>query len=103
MVPSDRTSRGKGIERQVQRKRSEPCCFPHRCEYHSRTEEGTMGFRLLAALAGLFAFEVLAQAPATPPPPVPADVSPLYVVTYIELKPSARSEGAAILQSWREA
>ncbi len=64
-----------------------------------------MGFRWFAVFIGLFAFDALAQAPApaTPPPPVPADVSPLYVVTYVELKPNAKSEGAAILKSWREA
>lgn len=60
-------------------------------------------------LAGLFALLCLAtmdagaQTPATPPPPVPADVSPLYVITYVELKPTAMSEGAGVLKSWREA
>src|SRR3954471_18778166 len=72
-------------------------------EYHSRTEEGTMRFRSFAALVGLSAFSAVAQTPATPPPPVPADVSPLYVVTYVELKPTAAKEGTAILKSWREA
>ena len=62
-----------------------------------------MRFRWFAAALFLYAFDALAQAPAAPPPPVPADVSPLYVVTYVELKPTARSEGAAILKSWREA
>lgn len=49
------------------------------------------------------AMNVSAQAPATPPPPVPADVSPLYVITYVELKPTAANEGAGVLKSWREA
>ena len=62
-----------------------------------------MRFRWFAALAGLFAFDAMAQAPATPPPPVPPDVSPLYVVTYVELKPTAAKDGTAILKSWREA
>jgi len=62
-----------------------------------------MQFRWFAVLAGLFAVEALAQAPASPPPPVPADVSPLYVVTYVELKPTAAKDGAAVLKSWREA
>src|SRR6266850_8376682 len=85
--------------------RSATWFFPPVDEYHSRTEEETMRFRWFAAFIGVFAFEALAQAPApaSPPPPVPADVSPLYVVTYVELKPTAKSEGAAILKSWREA
>ena len=63
-----------------------------------------MGFRWSAALACLLALDAIAQAPATPPPPpVPPDVSPLYVVTYVELKPSAKAEGAALLKSWRDA
>jgi quinol monooxygenase YgiN len=43
----------------------------------------------------------LAQAPA--PPAVPADVSPLYVVTYVEAKPTARDETAALLKAYRDA
>jgi quinol monooxygenase YgiN len=62
-----------------------------------------MTFRSAAVfLLSLIATPVIAQAPATPPP-VPADVSPLYVVTYVELKPSAKAEGAKILKSWRAA
>src|SRR5262245_12444680 len=49
-----------------------------------------------------FSINAAAQAPATPPPPVPADVSPLYVITYVELKPTAAKDGTAILKSWRE-
>jgi quinol monooxygenase YgiN len=56
------------------------------------------GFSLLLCLSGT---NVMAQAPAAPPP-VPADVSPLYVVTYVELRPNAKAEGSAILKSWRE-
>lgn len=44
----------------------------------------------------------LAQAPAAPPP-VPADVSPLYVVTYVETRPNTRDETAALLKSYRDA
>ncbi|HXJ50730.1 MAG TPA: antibiotic biosynthesis monooxygenase [Burkholderiales bacterium] len=64
-----------------------------------------MRFHWFAVLIGLFALHALAQAPApaSPPPPVPADVSPLYVVTYVELRPNAASEGAVILKSWRDA
>jgi len=59
---------------------------------------------LLFALFCL-SFAANAQAPATPtpPPPVPADVSPLYVITYVELKPTAAKDGASILKSWRAA
>src|SRR3954471_6988196 len=46
--------------------------------------------------------DAMAQTPAGPPP-VPADVSPLHVVTYLELRPNAQSEGAALLRSWQEA
>src|SRR5216110_1510705 len=75
------------------------------CEYHSRTEEGIMRFHWFAAVLCLYTLDAMAQAPATPtpPPPVPADVSPLYVITYVELRPNAKSEGAAILKSWRDA
>src|SRR6266850_1780385 len=58
---------------------------------------------LVPALLCLFAVTSIAQTPATPPPAVPADVSPLYVVTYVEAKPTARDEAAALLKSYREA
>jgi quinol monooxygenase YgiN len=62
-----------------------------------------MTFRSAYALPLFFiASHVVAQAPASPPP-VPPDVSPLYVVTYVELKPTAKAEGAKILKSWRAA
>ncbi|HVQ60984.1 MAG TPA: antibiotic biosynthesis monooxygenase [Burkholderiales bacterium] len=47
------------------------------------------------------AMNAAAQAPA--PPAVPADVTPLYVVTYIEAKPTARDETAALLKSYQAA
>jgi quinol monooxygenase YgiN len=53
-------------------------------------------------LSSLFSWNALAQAPAAPPP-VPADVSPLYVVTYIELRPSAGADGAALVKAYRDA
>jgi quinol monooxygenase YgiN len=56
---------------------------------------------LVASLLSFSAMNATAQAPA--PPAVPADVSPLYVVTYVETKPSARDETAALLRSYREA
>jgi quinol monooxygenase YgiN len=56
---------------------------------------------LVASLLSSSAMNATAQAPA--PPAVPADVSPLYVVTYVETKPSARDETAALLRSYREA
>ncbi len=58
---------------------------------------------LVPALLCLFAVNSIAQTPATPPPAVPADVSPLYVVTYVEARPGARDEAAALLKSYREA
>jgi len=61
-----------------------------------------MSWRSLSLPLFLCSANVLAQAPASPPP-VPPDVSPLYVVTYVELKPAAKAQGAAILKSWREA
>jgi len=60
-----------------------------------------MALRWPLALLCLSVVDSSAQAPAGPP--VPADVSPLYVVTYLELRPSAQSEGAALLRSWQEA
>ena len=57
---------------------------------------------VLAVLLSFFAMNASAQAPAAPPP-VPADVSPLYVVTYLESKPTARDETAALLRSYRDA
>jgi len=45
----------------------------------------------------------MAQAPAAAPPAVPADVTPLYVVTYVEARPTARDEAAALLKSYRDA
>src|SRR5215831_6436502 len=56
---------------------------------------------LASALLSFFAMNAIAQAPA--PPAVPADVSPLYVVTYVEAKSSARDETAALLKSYRDA
>src|SRR5438093_1415774 len=48
--------------------------------------------RKCTALFLLAAFEVFAQGPA-----------PLYVVTYVEVKPPAKSEAAALLKSYRDA
>ena len=64
-----------------------------------------MTFSIQAALVAALsftAFSVSAQAPAAPPP-VPADVSPLYVVTYVEARFNARDEAAALLKSYRDA
>ena len=62
-----------------------------------------MTVRIAALVFAFLSFSVLAQAPATPPPPVPADVSPLYVVTYIEVRPNAKDEGAALVRAYRDA
>src|SRR2546422_7395885 len=48
--------------------------------------------RKCTALFLLAAFEVLAQGP-----------SPLYVVTYVEVRPPAKSEAATLLKSYRDA
>src|SRR5437879_12365982 len=48
--------------------------------------------RRCTALFLLAAFEVFAQGP-----------SPLYVVTYVEVKPPAKSEAATLLKSYRDA
>src|SRR5262245_27700741 len=57
----------------------------------------------VSALLSFAAMNSSAQAPATPPPAVPADVSPLYVVTYVESRPAARDETAGLLKSYRDA
>ena len=58
---------------------------------------------VLPALLSLYAGSSVAQTPAAAPPAVPADVSPLYVVTYVEARPNAREEAAALLKSYRDA
>src|SRR3954470_18473875 len=62
-----------------------------------------MTVRIAALVFAVLSFNAVAQAPATPPPPVPADVSPLYVVTYIEVRPNAKDEGAALVKAYRDA
>ncbi len=57
----------------------------------------------LSIFASLHAMNSTAQAPAAAPPAVPADVSPLYVVTYVEARPTARDEAATLLKSYRAA
>ena len=59
--------------------------------------------RVLATLLHLYTVSSMAQAPAAAPPAVPADVTPLYVVTYVEARPNARDEAAALLKSYRDA
>src|SRR5262245_26960973 len=61
-----------------------------------------MTSRWLLGLLCVFMVDASAQAPAGPPP-VPVDARPLYVVTYLELRPHAQSEGAALLKSWEDA
>ncbi len=62
-----------------------------------------MMFRRLLALLFLYSANSMAQAPAAAPPPIPADVSPLYVVTYVETKPISKDATAALLKSYRDA
>ena len=58
---------------------------------------------VLPALLCLYAGSSVAQTPAAAPPAVPADVSPLYVVTYVEATPVARDEAASLLKTYRDA
>ena len=53
----------------------------------------------VSALLSCSAMSAVAEAPAA----VPADVSPLYIVTYVEVRPSARDETAALLKAYRGA
>ena len=63
-----------------------------------------MSFRAIAVLLGVYTMHSMAQAPApAAPPPVPADLSPLYVVTYVESRPNARDDTAALLKGYRDA
>jgi quinol monooxygenase YgiN len=69
----------------------------------------------LPALLFFFMNSSFAQAPAAPatpastapaassPPAIPADVSPLYVVTYVEAKLTSRDEAAALLKAYCDA
>jgi len=63
---------------------------------------GRNAVMLVAFPLFLLATNAMAQAPAAPPP-VPADVSPLYVITYVESRPSARNDAQALLKSYRDA
>ncbi len=58
---------------------------------------------VLSTLLSLYTVSSAAQAPAAAPPAVPADVSPLYVVTYVEARSNARDEAATLLKSYRDA
>jgi quinol monooxygenase YgiN len=64
---------------------------------------GNKAVLFASALLSFSAMNSQAQAPAAAPPAVPADVSPLYVVTYVETKPTARDETAALLKSHQAA
>ena len=59
-----------------------------------------MTFRIAAAFAAFsfFSFDAVAQAPAVPP-----EVSPLYVVTYVEVRPDAKDQGASLMKQYRDA
>jgi quinol monooxygenase YgiN len=61
---------------------------------------------VMAAVVFFFTNSSFAQAPAAAPaapPAIPADVTPLYVVTYVEAKQSSRDEAAALLKAYRDA
>src|SRR5712691_2351578 len=58
---------------------------------------------VLPALLYLYTVSSVAQAPAAAPPAVLADVSPLYVVTYVETRPNTKDDAAALLKSYRDA
>lgn len=57
-----------------------------------------MALRFTLALLCLAAVDASAQAPPAMPDP-----SPLHVVTYVELRPTAKNEGSALLRAWRDA
>src|SRR5437764_13014789 len=57
-----------------------------------------MASRWALALLYLTAVDSSAQAPPVMPEP-----SPLHVVTYVELRPTAKSDGSALLRAWRDA
>jgi len=66
----------------------------------------TPGDKMALVVSALLSFSMMnssAQTPAAAPPAVPADVSPLYIVTYVETRPTARDETAALLKSYRDA
>src|SRR5204863_9125010 len=75
------------------------CCWTDQGEENMTFHQAA----LVPALLCLFAVNSIAQTPAAAPPAVPADVSPLYVLTYVEARPSARDDAAALLKSYREA
>ena len=53
--------------------------------------------------AGLAMTSAHAQAPAAPPPPPPVPDGPRYVVGYVEVMPSAKDQGAALIRQYRDA
>jgi len=57
---------------------------------------------MLTALSLLVLDGVYAQAPAQPSSVIPASVSPLYVVTYVETNPELKSGTAALLKVHRD-
>jgi len=64
------------------------------------------GFQRLlgaAVFAGLAMTAAHAQAPAAPPAPPPVPDGPRYVVTYVEVMPSAKDEGATLVRQFRDA
>jgi quinol monooxygenase YgiN len=58
-------------------------------------------FLLGAAILASFAVSAHAQAPAPTPPPVPD--GPRYVVTYVDVLPTAKDNGAALIRQFRDA
>ena len=55
----------------------------------------------LAVYAGMMVPAARAQTPPTPPPPVPD--GPRYIVTYLEVMPTARAEGMKLVRQFRDA
>jgi quinol monooxygenase YgiN len=56
-----------------------------------------------AILAGLAMAAAHAQTPAAPPAPPPVPDGPRYVITYVEVMPSAKDDGAALVRQFRDA
>ena len=60
-------------------------------------------FQLLLGAAIFASMTMTAQAQPAPPAPPPVPDGPRYVVTYVEVMPTAKDEGAALVRQFRDA